>query len=171
MSTLLGSLSNVSFALLNLSTLDIVLLFPDDSKTCPRRLAGGAEDVPQKPPRLSAAAALALNPLPHQQTPAALAPPPSLVAAPAAPVPLTPAPPPPAPVRPEHERIGALPLGAAITAARRRVMDAEALVSNASSAEEFETATKQLDASVLSLEKVVICARRAAAAIRSYNGV
>lgn len=128
--------------------------------------------MPAKPTRLppAPAPALTLNSL-QPPRPAPVLAPASLVGVPPAPAVLAHPPPPHVPVRPEHERIGALPLDAAISAARRRVIDAEVLVANAGTAEEFENATKQLDASVLSLEKVVLCAQRVSIAIRNYNGV
>jgi hypothetical protein len=151
-----------------------------NSKTCPRRLSSGDESAAATaaakgltPP---VAAALAPTPMtvpsPALQAAAALpAPPHPLLSPPAA----TSTPLPPASTalspRPESERIGALPLDAAIAAARRRVLDAETLVTEAQTAEEYEAAMSQLDSSVLSLERVVLCAQRVAAAVRSYNGV
>jgi hypothetical protein len=145
------------------------------SKTCPRRLSV-ADDPSQKLLSSSPGAALSAATL---AAPVSTAVPIAAAAAAAAaaagaepthgmPAAMSLAPLPP---RPEAERMGALPLDAAIAAARRRVVEAEALVTQATTAEEYEAAMGQLDASVLSLERVVMCAQRVAAAVRSYNGV
>lgn len=78
---------------------------------------------------------------------------------------------PPGPARPEEQRLGALPLEKAIAMARNRVIQAEMLVTSSTNAAEYDLAMMQLDASVASLERAVLCAQRVAQAVKCYNGV
>jgi transcription initiation factor TFIID subunit TAF12 len=71
--------------------------------------------------------------------------------------------------QPPAERIPPLPLEKALNTARLRVLEAEAAVSSASTADEYEAATRALHASVLSLEKIVLCAQECAAAASIAN--